>query len=164
MDLISERLVYHKITIAEISDYMRWYMNDEVMKYITGRGLTRQEAQARFEKVLAVNEKHPEVGFYSVKIKKETTFIGIAKLVHVTEEQAEVGYGSLPEFWGQKYASEMLRCLVHYAKEIPQIKELMAVVHPENAASIKILTNQNFTLYETAFEDSNPAEYYRLDL
>lgn len=164
MELISERLVYNKITNAEFPDYRSWYTNDEVMKYITGKGLTEQEAGARFKKALETNGKTPEMGFYAVYKKKEGVFTGIAKIVYFKDDQAEVGYGSLPEFWGKGYASEMLLCLVNYSRSLPRIKELIAIVNPENAASKKVLTNQRFVWHETNLEDGRPVEYYRLIL
>ncbi len=134
------------------------------MKYITGHALTKEEAQARFEKVIRTNKKNAGMGFYSVQEKGQNMFVGIAKLVHVRNKQAEVGYGSLPEFWGKKIASEMLRCLVEYARTLPQYKELIGIVHPKNSASKKVLANQSFELYEKGFEDGRPVEYYKLVL
>ena len=162
MNLVSKRLIYIKVNRSEFSNYLKWYTNDLVMKFITGRGLHLEEARLRFEKALDINEKHPELGFYTVKDKNENTFVGIAKLVYLNEYQAEVGYGSMPEFWDQKYASEMLDCLINYSKEIPKIKELIAVVNEDNLASKKVLTKQNFKFYEKKKEEENILEWYKL--
>jgi len=164
MPLISERLIYHKITKAEFGGYMSWYTNDAVMKHINGKGLTIPEAQHRFTKALEINQLFPELGFYAVKDILDNTFVGIAKLVYTKEEEAEVGYGTLPQFWGKGYASEMLESLIHYSKEISTIKELIAVVNQENIASKRVLEKQGFNLYKSDFENKKPVQYYKLFL
>ncbi|MDN5200231.1 GNAT family N-acetyltransferase [Fulvivirgaceae bacterium BMA10] len=164
MELISERLVYTKVSEAEFDNYMSWYTSDEVMKHITGKGLTYEEGRARFERTLRINQAYSDIGFYAVKKKDDDTFVGIAKLTRYKDKQAEVGYGSLPAFWGQGYATEMLCCLVNYAKTMPWIKELIGIVDPDNQGSVKVLTNHGFKLYEKNILDGKPAAYYRLKL
>jgi ribosomal-protein-alanine N-acetyltransferase len=162
MDLTSTRLVYSKFTEADLGDYLLWYTNDRVMKYISGRGLTEMEAKTRFKNALKTNAKDPDMGLYSVKDKENNSFIGIAKLVMLNETQAEVGYGSLPQFWNLHYATEMLDCLMAYAAGIPRVKELIAVVNPANAISKRVLENRSFRRYESGTEGDMPVEYYRV--
>ncbi|MEK6480566.1 GNAT family N-acetyltransferase [Catalinimonas sp. 4WD22] len=162
MRLASERLIYKKFTHAEFPAYASWYMNEEVMKYITGRALKLEETKVRFAKAMETNEKYHEVGLFSVKNKDNLTFVGIAKLVYMDELKAEIGYGMLPEFWGKGYASEILSTLVEYAKVVLHLRELIAVVDPDNIASQKVLAKQAFSFLETGTENNNPAEYYHL--
>lgn len=134
------------------------------MRFVMGRPFTEAEALARFDKALKTNEDYPQVGWYCVSDKKNQNFVGIAKLVFVEMGLAEVGYGMMPIHWGKKLGTEMLQTLVDYAQTIAEINELLAIVHPDNVASKKILANQNFTLISSGFEDSRPAEYYRLPI
>ena len=164
MNLTSERLVYKKFTNSERSNYLSWYTNDFVMKYITGKALTEKEANARFEKAIEINKKYLEVGFYLAKKKEDNTFIGLVKLVYLKDNQAEIGYGLMPEYWGNKYASEMLKYFVNYSKRISKINELIAIVDPYNNASKKVLSDQSFKFYKKGFEDDRPTEYYKLIL
>jgi len=164
LTLESERLVFKKAEDTDRKNYISWYTNDTVMKYITGKGMTGEAATARFEFALETNQKYPELGFYSANKKDDNTFIGLVKLIYLNTQQAEIGYGLNPEFWGQKYATEMLKCFVDYSKTIEKIKELIGIVHPENFPSKKILTNQSFKLFKKGFEDDRPAEYFKLEL
>ncbi|OJJ14958.1 hypothetical protein BKI52_41125 [marine bacterium AO1-C] len=165
MNLTSERLIYTQVTLAEKENYMRWYTDDVVMKYITGAGLNKEQAEARFAKSLDTNQTYPNMGFYTVKHQESGEFIGIAKFTYLDEEQTqiEVGYGMMPEHWGQGYATEMLRCLMTHAQSFPQTKELIGIVNPENNASVKVLTKQGFSLYRATFGEQ-PAEYYKFEL
>lgn len=162
MQLKSERLIFTKATEPDRKNYLSWYTNDTVMKYITGKGMTDEAANARFEFALETNKNFPELGFYSANKKEDNTFVGLVKLVYYGKDQAEVGYGLLPEYWGKKYATEMLKCFIDYSKTLPKINELVALVDPENIPSKKILTNQAFTYLKKGVENERPVEYFIL--
>jgi [ribosomal protein S5]-alanine N-acetyltransferase len=165
MKLDSERLTYTSFTKKEITGYAQLVMNEDVMKFITGKPLTQEESDARFIKnIIAVNEQHPDAGYFSVRIKEDNTFIGLAKLVYISPSEAEIGYMLLPGFWGMKYASEMVQCLINYSVTILKLKTLIAIVDPANPGSIKVLTNHGFNLFNTGYIEGLPAGYYRLKL
>lgn len=162
MDLVSERLSYHKFTRADADDYMSWYTNDEVMKHITGRGLTQEEAEARFKVALGINELHDDAGFFAVRKRGSDKFVGIAKFVYIEPNEAEVGYGMLPEFWGKGYGSEILDCMVKQARKHHRITKLMAIVSPENHGSKKILKKKGFVFFKEVRDAEMVSEYFKL--
>ncbi|MCH7827029.1 MAG: GNAT family N-acetyltransferase [Bacteroidetes bacterium] len=164
MKLESERLVYKKATEPDRENYLSWYTSNVIMRYITGKGMTDKAANARFEYALDINNKFPELGFYSANNKEDNKFIGIVKLVYYEGSQAEIGYGLMPEYWGKKYASEMLKCFVDYSKRISKINELIAIVDPQNIPSKKVLTKLSFTFLKNGLENERPAEYFVLSL
>lgn len=162
MYLASERLVYSKFKESEYATYASWYTNADVMKHITGKALTDQEARERFAKAMATNKEYPEMGFFAARLKETHQFIGIAKLTYYQSEFIEVGYGFLPEYWGRGFATEMLTFFVDYSRNLRQERGLMAIVDPGNVGSKKVLTNHGFVLYDTRLEDGRPTEYYKL--
>ncbi len=162
MDLVSERLSYPQVYTADIKDYLSWYTDDEVMKYITGRGLTRPEAEARFKVALGINDQHPDAGLYAVRKRGSDLFVGIAKFVYKDPHEAEVGYGMLPEYWGKGYASEILDCMVKLSKKHHRVTKLIAIVNPENLNSRKVLTKKGFTFDKQVMEGNFLVEYYKL--
>ena len=164
MDLISQRLIYRKLTAADASVYTGMAMNKEVMKYITGKALSIAEAKERFQVVIETNAKIPEMGFYGVSEKEGNAFIGLGKFVLINDSIAEIGYSLLPKFWGRKYASEIAGCFIEYASGLPYITELMAVVNPANLASKKLLEKHGFTWFETGFLNEQPTEIHKLSL
>jgi len=160
----STRLNYFEIVPADQADYMSMVMNAVVMKYITYHALTADDARLRFNKVIETNSRYPDLGYYSVRLKEGNAFLGVVKLIYATSDQAEVGYMLKPEFWGRHFASEMVNRTIEYARTIERIKELIAVVDPENAASIQVLKKCNFYLFKTEPIDNLPADFYKLDL
>lgn len=164
MELKSERLIIKKATEPDRENYLSWYTSDTVMKYITGKGMTDEAANARFEFALETNQNFPELGFYAVNKRDVNSFVGLGKLVYYGKDQAEVGYGLLPEYWGKKYAAEMLKCFIDYSITLPKIKELIAIVDPDNIPSKKILANKSFTYLKKGLENERPVEYYILGI
>lgn len=163
MRISSNKLLFNKLSLNDFHLYSRLVMNEEVMKYITGKALTTAEAEIRFQKAIAAGNKSDETGFFIVKNTANNEFLGVAKLVQIDENQFEVGYMLLPEYWGKGYASQMVEYLIKIAYE-KQIVELIGIVDPENPASIRVLTKFGFQLYETGQIDGLAAAYYRLEL
>ena len=164
MDLFSDRLIYRKITAADLPVYLGMAMNEKVMMYITGKALNIKEAQERLRTMTDTNKQIPGIGFYMVFEKNSHEFVGLGKLVFVKDNTAEIGYSLLPQHWGKKYASEIAGFFISYAHSLSYINDLVALVNPENIASKKLLANFGFTWLETGFLNNLPTEIHRLDL
>ncbi len=164
MEISSNNLIYNSLGQNDFHLYASLAMDQDVMKYITGRGLTIKEAEERFQKAIDDSRNYAEAGFFMVRRKPFYEFIGVAKLVPFGENQAEVGYMLLPEYWGKGYASEMTGRMITLAVEKRLVGELIGIVDPENPASIKVLTKLGFKLYETGEIDGLAAAYYKLKL
>jgi len=164
MNITSGRLIFHRFSTGDFQFYYRLVMNEDVMKYITGKSLTFELAELRFRKALDANDKNPRFGFFIVKNKLNEELVGVAKLVETDTRQAEVGYMLLPEHWGKGYASEMVECMIRLASEQQTTDELIGIVDPENTASIRVLTKFGFQLYETGKFDGLQAAFYKLAL
>ncbi|MEL7006009.1 MAG: GNAT family N-acetyltransferase [Bacteroidota bacterium] len=160
----SYRLIYNKFTEDQYADYIRWYTHEGVMKFIGGRPLTLEETRKRFENALLVNQEHEEMGLYAVRSPETNDFLGIAKFILLKPGQAEVGYGFLPEFWGNGYATEVLRFLIDHANRLDEINELVGIVDRDNKISQRVLTNQGFQYGEVVESDGQSTLYYYLSL
>lgn len=164
MKLQSERLEFTRFTEAELPQYLQLVTHEQVMRYISGRALTEEEGRARFEKALSFNTKDEETGNFLAHTLKGGHFIGLAKLVITEEGEAEVGYALFPEFWGQRYATEIVDFFIGYARRLKYFRRLIAAVHPDNPLSIRILNNFGFKLFKEGEIDGLPARYYELPL
>ena len=158
----SERLSLHKFTPTVFSDYRRIHENEKVMKYITGRALNEDEIKLRFEKALEVGNNSQHLGFFSVVNVKEHQFLGISKLVEFSEEEIEIGYSLLPEYWRKGFASEIVGCLTNYYCQLNLQKSLVAIVNPNNSASEKVLIKKGFTYYKTENFNGQISNFYKL--
>lgn len=160
MDLILE-----KFRRDHFADYFRMVSNPKVMAMITERAIPADEAQRDYEKVLADNSIHPNLGHFRVVDAESGNFIGLGKLeVAVAEaEQAELGYILLPEYWGRGIGSRIADVLIRRARQEPTLRGLFAVIDPSNTPSRKILTNRGFVSKEFKEFDGLPGEVLDLN-
>ena len=136
--MISKRLIFKKIKQTDKAHYIHQVMTDNVMRYITGGGLTFEKAQKRFEEALAISRVHRKFGIFTVWLKYSEQYIGLARLKLDEDRSIEIGYNLLEVFWGQGYGSEIGETLMQFLNEI-DCKDIYAIVETENSASVKIL-------------------------
>ncbi len=68
-----------------------------------------------------------------------------------------IGYMLLPEHWGSGYGTEIAKILIDLAKQA-DLRKLTATIDPANAASRKILINQQFVSEKIGEIDGLPGE------
>lgn len=87
------------------------------------------------------------LGRWAVELKSNGAFIGWCGLRYLREEnETDIGYRFLPEYWGQEFAVETaLRC-IEYGFETG-LKRIVARVHKENQRSIRVSEKLNM-VYE----------------
>jgi len=79
-------------------------------------------------------------GLYLVALKESQTPIGLCGLLKREElPDADIGFAFLPEFWGKGFAQEAAVAVMKDARERLGLTRLLAIVMPDNHASIKLL-------------------------
>lgn len=79
-------------------------------------------------------------GLYCVELKESGASIGMCGLVkREAIPDVEVGYAFLPRFWSKGYALEAALAIKSYGLEVLGLKRLVAITHPDNAGSIRVL-------------------------
>ncbi len=144
MQLKSERLLFNKYSATDLSIYQSLMMNENVVRYISGRAPTFEATQKRFEYIVDLNAQHNLFGFFAVLEKIRLQPIGLAKFVRMDENEAEIGYALSPEFWRKGYGHEITQALISCAKHSTNLKSLLAIIDPENEASFQLLLKNNF--------------------
>lgn len=142
-----------KLTEDDFQNYFTLVSDKKVMEMITGTPLKREEAQRKFEKLIANNKLDKNFGSYQIKCDETDVFLGFAKLEIEFKgaTKAELGYMILPEYWGKGIAGKIGRELVENAKKLKSLESLYAIIDPKNAASRKILIHNGFK--SKAFKD-----------
>ncbi|MCB0653433.1 MAG: GNAT family N-acetyltransferase [Saprospiraceae bacterium] len=164
MSLSSKRLIYKKCEPSDQEDYLLFVTNTEVMHYVSPQMLTPEEAIGRFERALLINRENKDFGYWLAYEKPAGRLIAYLKIVYYGNGQYEVGYLVLPEYWGQKYASELTAALVQYAKTFKVVKSLVGIVHVDNGASKRVLQKSGFEQYETGLYEGAPAAFLKLEI
>lgn len=139
--------------------YFSLVKSDEVMRYISGAGLTKEQARMKFDSIIKVNDKHRELGYFKV-YNVDDLFIGDAKLESYVQDPnlLEIGYILKKEYWGKGYGTMICKALLNLANEIFPEREVIGIIDPDNEVSKKLLEKFGFKSYYIGTEDGLPTE------
>jgi len=59
-------------------------------------------------------------------------------------QEVELGYRFLPRFWGKGLATEAAEAAVAYSRDVLRLPRLIALIHPENVASSRVVRKLTF--------------------
>ena len=78
---------------------------------------------------------------------KVVTTIGICGLLWREGLDApDIGFAFLPEFWGRGLATEAGAASIEFARSTLGLARLVAMVHPDNVASARVVTKLGFSV------------------
>ena len=158
------QLSYIKFEEEDFDLYLKIVSSDAVMKYVTGKAPTLEESKIRYNRILDVNKNQPLGGFF--KVYERGNLIGLAKLENYLKEEDtyEVGYLLMEDYWGMGYGTVVCKDLIQFARNNELASYVMALIHPENIASRRILTKNGLESYFVGVENEVPTEKLRLKL
>ena len=145
------------MTAADGDKYYRLCNNPNVMKFVTGYALNRDESDEMLGAFLVENENDPYLGRYFIEDRRNGDLIGAAKLDKVHGE-IEIGYRIQEEHWGKGVATEIASGLIDFARKQLGISSVIAFVNINNAASIRVLEKAGMENIET-IEDLDEVKY-----
>jgi RimJ/RimL family protein N-acetyltransferase len=106
----------------------------------------------KVEQFIAGQQAHWDVygyGDWGIVPKGETDIIGWAGLQFLPEtDETEVGYLLSRQSWGKGYATEAACASLQFGFEHFDFPEIIALVHPDNAASLKVAVKCGLTVVE----------------
>jgi len=86
-------------------------------------------------------------GLNRVALKDSDTPIGICGLLQRESLPCpDIGFAFLPEYRARGYAREAADAVLQHAMLILRLKKIVATVHPDNLASIKLLDKLGFCI------------------
>ena len=84
-------------------------------------------------------------GLYQVELKEAHTPIGMCGLLKREElPHPDIGFAFLPDFWNKGFAYEAATAVLTEARERLQLDRILAIVNPDNEASIRLLEKLGF--------------------
>jgi len=138
----TKNFIVRQCEISDKNGYLAFWDDPQVMQYI-GDG-TWGGGEKVIEQVIQKNldfyKIHPHFGFWAVIDKETGGLVGEAGLSIVEETgEIEAGYILRQSYWGKGLGTELLNALIQYGFQTLNLEEIMAVAHPENAGSIRIM-------------------------
>ncbi len=106
----------------------------------------------KVEHFIANQQKHWEkygYGIWGILVKGQKEINGWAGLQYLPEtSETEVGYLIDKPFWGKGYATEAARASLEFGFKWFNFPEIIALVHPENTASLRVAEKCGFSIVE----------------
>ncbi len=88
-------------------------------------------------------------GHWAVVTRSDGRVVGWNGLEYLPElAESEVGYLLSRRVWGYGYATEAARAAVHYGFRQAALPSIIGLVHPQNAASIRVLEKCGMTFVD----------------
>lgn len=113
----------------------RLYVNEKVRRHLGGTR-TNKEINSMFSSM----KKCKNGLYWGVHEKTSHRFIGLVSITpHHDNDDQEISYQFLPEWWGSGYATEVIKQMIDYAFNELQITKLIAETQIANIASCKLL-------------------------
>jgi ribosomal-protein-alanine N-acetyltransferase len=134
------RLTLRPLQPADAVTLHRVYQTDGVLRYFPNSNPPPLEKLERF---VASQQEHWEThgyGNWGILTEDEREIIGWAGLQFLPElNETEVGFLMDKPFWGKGYGTEAARASLRFGFNHFDFSQLIALVHPENSASRRVL-------------------------
>lgn len=137
----TERLSMRRLTLDDAELMLSVWNDPAFVLYVGDRGI-RTIDHARAEIKSGAMRLYRDYGFgpYRVALKDGNTAIGICGIFHRDGlENPDIGFSVLPGFCNCGYAYESASAVVSYARDHLKLPRLIAIVSPDNAASVGLI-------------------------
>lgn len=143
----------------------RIYQTEGVLQYFP---TTTPPPLEKVERFIASQQEHWEkhgYGNWGIVPEGESQIAGWAGLQFLPElNETEVGYLLDKPFWGRGYATEAARASIQFGFERCGLDHIIALVHPENLASRRVIDKCGMTYEETIHLWGIDLMCHRIDL
>jgi RimJ/RimL family protein N-acetyltransferase len=142
------RLVLRRFVPDDLDAFYELGSRPEVIRYAQSTPIASREAALEFMKAAPFHDYATHgYGRFACVWKPTGAVIGFSGIKFVPEiNDNELGYRFLPEYWGRGLATEAGRASIDFARSVLGLKRLVALVHPENAASARVLDKLGFSI------------------
>lgn len=137
----TDGLILRPRVLADLEACLEMDLDSEVGRFLYPHGRpSREERRVALQKQMS-DDWPPVGGVWVVERAGERKFLGWCGLFPLGESGLiEIGYRYLPEAWGGGIATEAAACVLDHGFRVLKIDPIVAVTHPENAASQRVLT------------------------
>lgn len=160
------RLRLRAINPADLDSHAAFLGDAEVVRYLGGTLLSREES---WRKLLAGAACWPMFGYgYWALETRSSQYLGMVGFADFKRDMSpsieglpEIGWVLGAHAHGQGYASEAAAAALRWADESLGAQEIVAIIDPDNAASIRVAEKNGFSVREEALYRGEPILLFR---
>jgi RimJ/RimL family protein N-acetyltransferase len=159
----TDRLHARRITADDLNNFSQMD-SDPIVMATLGGVCSLQDTQAR----LAWNLKQWDDnghGVWMFYLKTTGEWIGRASLRRMivdSQQELELGYALMPQFWKQGFATEMARACIEIAFDKLGYENIVCFTMPTNTASRQVMEKLGFQYEKDCLHANIPHVFYRL--
>ncbi len=149
--------------LADFEDSARLWGDADITRYIGGKPSTRGEAWARLHRH-AGQWALLGFGFWTVRERASDRFVGEVGLADFQRGLGprfdgcpEAGWVLAPWAQGAGFATEAVLAALDWAARHLPADRAVCMIHPENAASLRVAAKAGFTPFEESAFNGSPA-------
>lgn len=150
MDFVIEtgRLVLRRFTTDDLEAFYQLGSRPEIIRYAQATPLASREQALEFMRAAPFRD-YATYGYgrFACVWKATGEVIGFSGVKYVPEiGETELGYRFLPEYWGLGLATEAGEASIGFARTTLGLVRLVAMVHPDNVASARVVAKLGFAV------------------
>jgi RimJ/RimL family protein N-acetyltransferase len=162
--IITSRLCLRSFTSHDAGP-LHWILGDrDVLRYFPN---SAPPSLDRVERMIAHQLGHWQehgYGWWAVELSATGKFIGWCGLQFLPEtKETEVGYLLGKPFWGRGLATEGAQASMLYGFEDLGLETIVAIVHPENLASQRVIEKLGMSFTGQAHYFGMPCYHYTIE-
>jgi RimJ/RimL family protein N-acetyltransferase len=165
--LETERLILRELNVDDAQFILTLLNEPSFLRYIGNKKVRNLDDARRYilDGPVASYERHG-FGLYLVALKDSQTPVGMCGLLKRDElPDADIGFAFLPDFWNKGLAFESASAVLNYSRETLKLERVLAIVNPDNEASIKLLGKLGMTFQRDMklSEDRDHVKLFAID-
>lgn len=157
------RLILRRFAKVDLDALTSLNEDPEVMRYIgDGKPQTPEQTVSRLNAIIEHYTDHG-FGLWATIDKTSGAFVGFCGLQLLDQSaEVEVGYRLARRVWGRGIATEAARVCLQYGFEELALARIVAVVHPENLASQRVVEKIGLQYVKDATFYNTGVRYYAI--
>ena len=162
----TDRLVAERLQTKDFSELHRLHQNPQVMAWLSADGTLRSQEQTwqSLHNAIAHWEQYG-YGGWAFRNQADGRFVGycgLKKVVMNGNNETELLYAVLSDFWGQGLATEMAKAVLMVAFEQLDLTEVVSYTLPNNWASQRVIEKVGFKYERHIVHASRQHVFYRI--
>jgi RimJ/RimL family protein N-acetyltransferase len=148
------RIALAKMTEADQHFFWEWMQNPEVLRMVDNTTAPSIEDQHRW----FARTQQPDRRMFSILTLPDEELIGHCGYVDIDQEkkdaQLRITIGN-PEEWGKGYGTEVVKLLLHYAKEEMKLSQVWLQVRKDNDRAKRLYEGVGFRVNESTITSAD---------
>jgi ribosomal-protein-alanine N-acetyltransferase len=149
MQIQTSRLLLREYIASDFEDMLAYESDPLVVQYVCYGPYTKEACRQQLAWHIAHQSAQPRNYYHlGIVLREENRLIGWCGL-EVTDpaaHEAEIGYALHRRYWGKGYMTEAAAAMLRAGFNELQFRRIIAICHPGNAASIRVLEKLELVL------------------